>query len=1488
MKPVKLTISAFGPYADITEIDFERLGGQGLYLITGDTGSGKTTIFDAIAYALYGEASGDVRKADMFRSRYAGEETPTFVEFIFDYRGKRYTVKRNPEYQRPKGRGKGYTLQRAGAQLYYPDGREPVSRSKEVTRAVTELIGLDRKQFTQIAMIAQGDFQKLLLAGTEERGGIFRQIFGTGLYQRLQERLKIAVKAQGKEYDGLRQSIRQYLDSVVCVEDNSCAARMELLRKEQFEGRTAEGVKLLAQMCLEDKAALEKYEAQIVEAENGIQHADQLIGTVRRIKDQRALLAETEEQLKRQQPETAEAEEDYRLAEQKAEECGEIELCIRKEQENLGLFEKLEAEQKAQLLRERGILEETGHSHRLLSEKQGLEEELATDREAFRALEPAGARKERLEHARNQAAEMRESLRQQIKDLEKETERRRDAECLLADAGSRQKLLAEEILALKEQAEACPDGEAKLSAAEELCAGIRAQRILLEKEEEERKQAVKEAEEERARGAELLERGKILTKEAEVREKEQEALKNAGETEISCRHRTQEALERLDEFRERNNSLEQLKQTVESLRAVSEAERLRADGHRQQQNRYIAEQAGLGDVGARIILLQQREERRKERVEKIEELLEQTDRLEKRQEELAAAQDAYCAAAREKESLAELCRKMEQQYFDAQAGLLARGLKEGEPCPVCGSAHHPAPARVPVKVPGRQELDEKKKQLSRAERETERLSAQAGHIRELLAAQWKTVEEAAEKHFGPAHAELAVLSAEGNKLSALRDQLALSGIEAEREARLSAEEMEEAGKDHRRSAELGELIKAGEEEQTRLLVSAAAADQKLAAACGRLEEIQRQWENSLAEAGIHPQTGAQEVLVHLQREAENCLKRQKQAQKDRERAQALVQEAAEQEAVRQKLKTELAESRERTAELEGQERERKRQLEREQERAEAFLKQAQVLFRSARGAGFVPAAPAGKAENREESCIEFSVLLPALETCSEGLGEFTGRLKEEIAARERAKALKLRREEERTACGQEMHGLERRLESAGTSCREKAARLSGTIRGGLPQPLISFCGEWPRFPEGQRMPEEAGDSERTGIPEEAGVLGETAMAEETYTLLAGTAESLAGMLGNVLDELARELLRNREELLRRQQLQEQIPEKETRLYRLTAEIRKAELLLERKRMEAEAGNERADGLIRQLGAERKEDVEKKICALTGRKTELENTFREAGRRWRECRTREERLQSVVETLTKQITDAGEDGNLTEEDVLSEREKWQQIKKEYSAGRDKRNSAYTINSDLCRRVKGKQSAMEAAEKKYVWMKALSDTANGMLGGKQKIELETYIQMAYFERIIRRANLRLLAMSSGQYELKRGEMGENLREKAGLELCVIDHYNATERSVKTLSGGETFQASLSLALGLSDEIQSYAGGIRMDSMFVDEGFGSLDEEALVQALRALSGLTEGERLVGIISHVAELKERIERKIVVTKHRGKSGISSSVRVEWGPAAL
>lgn len=126
-----------------------------------------------------------------------------------------------------------------------------------------------------------------------------------------------------------------------------------------------------------------------------------------------------------------------------------------------------------------------------------------------------------------------------------------------------------------------------------------------------------------------------------------------------------------------------------------------------------------------------------------------------------------------------------------------------------------------------------------------------------------------------------------------------------------------------------------------------------------------------------------------------------------------------------------------------------------------------------------------------------------------------------------------------------------------------------------------------------------------------------------------------------------------------------------------------------------------------------------------------------------------------------------------------------------------------------------------------------------------------------------------MSGGQYELKRQETGNN-QSQSGLDLDVIDHYNGTERSVKTLSGGESFKASLSLALGLSDEIQASAGGVRLDTMFVDEGFGSLDDESLDQAMKALMNLADGNRLVGIISHVTELKNRIDKQIVVRKEK------------------
>ena len=150
------------------------------------------------------------------------------------------------------------------------------------------------------------------------------------------------------------------------------------------------------------------------------------------------------------------------------------------------------------------------------------------------------------------------------------------------------------------------------------------------------------------------------------------------------------------------------------------------------------------------------------------------------------------------------------------------------------------------------------------------------------------------------------------------------------------------------------------------------------------------------------------------------------------------------------------------------------------------------------------------------------------------------------------------------------------------------------------------------------------------------------------------------------------------------------------------------------------------------------------------------------------------------------------------------------------------------------------------------------------------LETYIQTAYFDRVVARANTRYMIMSSGKYELKRRTEAGNLRSQSGLDLNIIDHTDGSERGVGSLSGGESFIASLALALGLSDEIQSSSGGVKLDTLFVDEGFGSLDSDSLEKVMRALTSLTEGNRLVGIISHVAEFKDRIDKQIIVTKQK------------------
>ncbi len=1260
MKPQKLVISAFGPYAGKTVIDFGQLGSQGLFLITGDTGAGKTTIFDAITFALYGEASGNVRDAGMFRSKYAKADIPTFVELTFLYRGKCYYIKRNPEYMRPKGRGTGFTLQKSEAELVYPDGRLPVSKAKDVTRAVTELLGLDYKQFTQIAMIAQGDFQKLLLAGTGNRAEIFRQIFHTGIYQDFQIRLREEVKERWKKYDEMRRSMSQYMSNVSCENDPASEPEMTQMKNERFEGKIERGLELLKNLLEKDAARIEELNLQTDLLLQKIQQEDQLLGKARQEKE---LCDELENQTKNLTGlifAEQESKKVFETAVQNAEEIKLMEEQIHHGEERMKQHEALAAEyeklKKQEAAFEKKFAEQTAQRQKQESLKSCIEEE----KQSLERLKSAGEERTQLIHSK----EKQEQYRDQLKEYVSVTNQIKDAAAAL--------------------------------------------KLYLDAEEE-RKNQLKEL------------------------QKEQELLKNAGNEELTYRTQVKEIKRRKKELEESLQNLQSAEEEYAKQEENCGRMHLQEIKQQKESEAFQSEKENLRDAELILSRLEGDSIRLTADIRRQESLSGEAEKLSGLYGNLKHEQEKYQIFVQRRNQAREDYQKMEQNFLDAQAGILAMHLSEGEPCPVCGSLHHPVPAVVSAEAPNKESLERKKADLTKMEADTERHSARAGQMKTQLEQRILEI-------------RTAYPAVEG----------CINENEAQREAEKEQFSMQTAEK--------------------------------------AIDEIQlwaSDWKNQLLKE-------KQELYVKMS-----------DAKKAKERYHELEVLLEKEQEKLIKLQEDIRDKERELASTKGQMEERRELFSNTVKNTKEFL-----------------------AELCEKGDLS-AKNIPDMEEASDLLEK----IKKSLS---RAEELQKEAARKRKHCDEITDKIKHMHEIAEQSIieKEKLQKNLDSLEGKHTVLLVQVKSEQEDF-----------------SPEEA-------LCTVSYNL----------------NELQIQIIENERKIKRKQKLEQDIPGHEKDLNKLTDAIHRAALELERMQTEQTRQKDVIAELKDGLEGESPEETITKTAEFQSRKKELEQDLEKAEKQYQQCHLRMKETQAAIDTLQRRI---GEGTGLNEKEIEARKQQWSD---KYAETNALRTEAYAIqknNADIYRTVSAGREEMIAAEQEYIWVKSLSDTANGTLSGKRKIELETYVQMSYFDRILRRANLRFLTMSGGQYELKRQEESDNKKEKSGLELSVIDHYNGTERSVRTLSGGESFQASLSLALGLSEEIQANAGGISLDAMFVDEGFGSLDEESLNQAMKALQGLAEGRRIVGIISHVSELKERIDRKIIVTKNRGKEGIGSSVEI-------
>lgn len=403
MRPCRLTMSAFGPYSGLTELDFDVLGKEGLFLITGDTGAGKTTIFDAISFALYGEGSGGAerRASKSFRSDYAAPDRETWVEFTFTHRGREYRIKRAPEYERAKQRGEGTTRQEAYAEFECRETGELITRIAAVNARVAELTGLTRTQFAQTVMIAQGDFLKILNARSDERKKLFQHIFNTGVFADIQQRLKDMNAGCESELSRLDTAAETELARLTHDADFSREAETDALRGDV---RAADKlIPVLRARQEERRARIESARAGHERAEREAEKLTDALSRAKLIQNQRQELETLEKELAQSEADAGARKEREALLERakRAARLDGAELLLRRSAADAKTTRaSLAAAREARLAGER----ERGESAARLERAERELEESGAKREALRTRAEAMPLAERLAAARAEYA----------------------------------------------------------------------------------------------------------------------------------------------------------------------------------------------------------------------------------------------------------------------------------------------------------------------------------------------------------------------------------------------------------------------------------------------------------------------------------------------------------------------------------------------------------------------------------------------------------------------------------------------------------------------------------------------------------------------------------------------------------------------------------------------------------------------------------------------------------------------------------------------------------------------------------------------------------------------------------------------------------------------------------------------------------------------------------------------------------------------------